>query len=230
MSDMIQWVRNELYKNSDDAYKSFHSSLIPNVFNILGVRVPKLREIAKKVAKNDYREFIENVNVQIYEEVMLWGMVIGYIKVSHEERKKELEKFVPNINNWAVCDCSCATYKFMKKFPEIWFPFVKSYLFSKQEYEVRFAIVCLLDFFISEEYIEQVLELLSQVCHEGYYAKMAAAWAISICYIKFPMKTEKLFENNVLDDFIYNKSIQKIRESYRVSKESKERLQKMRRK
>ncbi len=230
MPDIAQWVRNELYENSDNAYKSFHSSLVPGISNILGVRVPKLREIAKKVAKNDYREFIENVNMQIYEELMIWGMLLGYINLPYEERKKELDQFIPHINNWAICDCSCATYKFMRELPGVWFSFVKGYLASTGEYEVRFAVVCLLDFFVNEDYIDQVLELLLQVHHKEYYARMAVAWAISVCYIKFPEKTEKLFEENLLDDFIHNKSIQKIRESYRVPKESKERLQKMRRK
>ena len=189
-----------------------------------------MREIAKKAAKGNYREFIENVDIQLYEELMLWGMILGYAKLSIEERKQELEKFVPYINNWAICDCSCATYKFMRDFPEEWMPFIKAYLTSKQEYELRLAVVCLLDFFINETYIEQVLDVLVQVYHDGYYVKMAVAWAISVCYVKFPEKTEKILEENLLDDFTHNKSIQKIRESYRVTKENKERLQKMRRK
>ena len=230
MSDITQWIRNELYENSDEGYKDFHSSLVPGISNILGVRVPKLREIAKRAAKGDYREFIEHVDTQVYEELMLWGMILGYAKLSAEERKKELEKFIPHINNFAICDCSCATYKFMRDFPKEWMPFIQSYLCSTQEYEIRFAVVCLLDFFINETYIEQVLDLLLQVHHEGYYVKMAVAWAISVCYVKFPKKTESIFEENLLDDFTHNKSIQKIRESYRVPKESKERLQKMRRK
>ena len=118
----------------------------------------------------------------------------------------------------------------MRDFPEEWMPFIKIYLASKQEYELRFAVVCLLDFFVNETYIEQVLDVLVQVHHDGYYVKMAVAWAISVCYVKFPEKTEKILEENLLDDFTHNKSIQKIRESYRVTKENKERLQKMRRK
>ena len=176
MSDITQWIRNELYENSEEGYKDFHSSLVPGISNILGVRVPKLREIAKKAAKEDYREFINHVDTQE------------------------------------------------------WLPFLKSYLCSTQEYEIRFSVVCLLDFFINEVYIDEVLDLLLQVHHEGYYVKMAVAWAISVCYVKFPKKTERVFEENLLDDFTHNKSIQKIRESYRVPKESKERLQKMRRK
>ncbi len=108
-----------------------------------------------------------------------------------KKRKKELEKFIPYINNWAICDCSCATYKFMRDFPKEWLPFLKSYLCSTQEYEIRFAVVCLLDFFINEVYIDEVLDLLLQVHHEGYYVKMAVAWAISVCYVKFPEKNRK---------------------------------------
>ena len=73
MSDITQWIRNELYENSEEGYKDFHSSLVPGISNILGVRVPKLREIAKKAAKEDYREFINHVDTQVYEELMLWG-------------------------------------------------------------------------------------------------------------------------------------------------------------
>lgn len=221
MSDITQWIRNELYENSDEGYKDFHSSLVPGISNILGVRVPKLREIAKRAAKGDYREFIEHVDTQVYEELMLWGMILGYAKLSAEERKKELEKFIPHINNWAICDCSCATYKFMRDFPEEWMPFIKIYLASKQEYEIRFAVVCLLDFFINETYIEQVLDLLLQVHHEGYYVKMAVAWAISVCYVKFPKKTESIFEENLLDDFTHNKSIQKFESPIVYQKKAK---------
>lgn len=229
MSDITQWIRNELYENSEEGYKKFHSSLVPGISNILGVRVPKLREIAKRAAKGDYREFIEHVDTQVYEELMLWGMILGYAKLSAEERKKELEKFIPHINNWAICDCSCATYKFMRDFPKEWMPFIQSYLCSTQEYEIRFAVVCLLDFFINETYIEQVLDLLLQVHHEGYYVKMAVAWAISLCFVKFEEKTMNYLKNNKLDDFTYNKSLQKICESLRVDKDTKAIIKSMKR-
>ena len=166
----------------------------------------------------------------MYEELMVRGMMIGYARLSKEEQRRELEAFVPYINNWAICDCCCATYKFMKKGQEEWFAFLKVYADSVQEYEIRFALVSMLDFFINEEYIDQVLEILGKVRHEGgYYVKMAAAWAVSVCYVKFPEKTEVFLRKNLLDDFTHNKAIQKIRESYRVSKEEKERLKELRR-
>lgn len=228
-SSVTQWVREELKKNTDPDYREFHKSLVPGMGNFLGVRVPQLRRISKKAAREDYWRFAKEADTEMYEELMVRGMMIGYARLSKEEQRRELEAFVPYINNWAICDCCCATYKFMKKGQEEWFAFLIVYADSVQEYEIRFALVSMLDFFINEEYIDQVLEILGKVRHEGYYVKMAAAWAVSVCYVKFPEKTEVFLRKNLLDDFTHNKAIQKIRESYRVSKEEKERLKELRR-
>ncbi len=229
VSAVTRWVREELEKNADSTYREFHRSLVPGLDNFLGIRVPKLREISRKAAREDYWSFAREADRKIYEELMIRGMMIGYARLSKEEQRRELEEFVACIDNWAVCDCCCSTYKFMKKDQEEWFAFLKTYAVSGKEYEIRFALVAMLDYFINEEYIDQVLEILGQVRHEGYYVKMAAAWAVSICYVKFPEKTEGFLKKDLLDDFTHNKSIQKIRESYRVSKEDKERLKTLRR-
>ena len=117
----------------------------------------------------------------------------------------------------------------MKKDPEYWYSYLLKYANSSREYEIRFAVVAMLDHLVTEEYIGCVLEVLARVRHEGYYVKMAVAWAVSVCYVKFPEQTEELLVEQKLDDFTHNKSIQKIWESYRVSKEEKDRLQKLRR-
>lgn len=224
------WLRNELRTHIDETYKQFHSSLVPGLTEMMGVRIPVLRELAKKATKEDYYGFSEDFQSSVYEEVMIRGMMIGYAKFSIEEQQRELRKFVPLINNWAVCDSCCTTYKFMKKNQEEWFSFLEPYLNSSQEYEIRFAVVCLLDFFIQEAFIDRIFSYFSNIHHEGYYVKMAVAWAVSVCYVKFPEKTEEFLLKNTLDAFTHNKAIQKIRESYRVSREDKERLNKWKRK
>ena len=95
---------------------------------------------------------------------------------------------------------------------------------------MRFGIVSLLEHFINDTYIDDVLQILSDIRHDGYYVKMAAAWALSVCYIKYPGKTSALVTENRLDDFTHNKMIQKICESFRVSREQKEELKKLKRK
>ncbi|WP_297780928.1 DNA alkylation repair protein [Blautia sp.] len=229
-NQITAWLRGELQKHIDETYKQFHTSLVPGLTKMMGVRIPILRELAKKAAKEDYYGFIEDFQPEIYEEVMIRGMMIGYAKFSMEEQKRELKKFIPLINNWAVCDSCCTTYKFMKKNQEEWFSFLEPYLNSSQEYKIRFAVVCLLDFFVQEVFIDRILNCFSDIHHEGYYVKMAVAWAVSVCYVKFPEKTEEFLLKNTLDDFTHNKAIQKIRESYRISKEEKERLNQWKRK
>lgn len=222
-------IRNKLFSLADEEYQKFHSSLCPGTNNIIGIRVPVLRNVAKEIAKEDWKNYLRTAKSDYYEEIMLQGMVIGLAKMDLEERLDYIKSFVPKIDNWAVCDVTCAGLKFTKKnMSEVW-EFLKPYINSNKEFEIRFGVVMLLDFYITEEYIKQVLEILNSIHHDGYYVKMAVAWAISVCYIKFPKETMMLLQNNKLDIFTYNKALQKIIESYRVTKEDKEIIRKMRR-
>lgn len=222
---MKNQIREELFKLKDDKYKEFHSSLCPGVDTIIGVRVPVLRKYAKELSKGNWKENFNQIQNDYYEEIMLQGMIIGIAIKDVEELKTYLEDFVPKIDNWAVCDVCCAGLKLTQKnMKEMW-RFLQKYLKSDKEFEIRFGIVMLLDYYINEEYIEKLLQIFDATKNEGYYVKMAIAWAISICYIKFPEKTEKYLESCRLDTFTYKKSIQKIKESYRVSPEQKLRLE-----
>ena len=98
------------------------------------------------------------------------------------------------------------------------------YLYSKKEFEVRFGVVILLDYYINEKYIDTVLEILDAVQHDGYYAKMAVAWAVSMCYVKYPQKTFRFLKKTSLNSWTVNKSIQKITESLKVDSKSKQKI------
>ncbi len=224
-------VRKRLEEAADKKYLDFNSSLVPGeTAPMLGVRVPELRVIAKKIAGEDGEGYIRAVSDAqrkggaYHEELLLHGLVIGYLKCGVQRRQELLDSFVPVIDNWAVCDCSCMTYQFMKKDMEEWFAYLQKYIGSEREYELRFAVVCMLDHFITEDFIGRVLEILGKVRHEGYYAKMAVAWAVSVCFVKFPEETKVFLKDNEMDDFTQNKAIQKIRESCRVSRKDKEEL------
>lgn len=221
---MIDAIRNELQKWADPSYKEFHQKLVPGLTTMMGVRMPRLREIAKTAAKGDWKEIWDQLREECYEELMIKGMLIGYGKFSRREQTEYLKVFIPQINNWAICDCCCSTWKFMKKDQAYWLDFLYPYLFSNQEYQIRFGLVSLLAHFIGEEYLHLIFSLLDQIHHEGYYVKMAAAWLVSVCYIRYPSETWTYLEQDRLDTFTHNKGIQKIRESYRVSKEDKEHL------
>lgn len=223
-------VRKRIFELADEKYKEFHSGLCPNTNNIVGVRVPILRNYAKELAKGDFRKYLKSASNYYYEEIMLQGMVIGLAKMELKERIEYITKFVPKIDNWAVCDVFCAGLKFTNKNKEEVWKLLLKYLNSDKEFELRFMIVMMLDFYIEEEYIEKVIKILDTIKHEGYYVKMAISWAVSVAYIKYPDITMKYLKNNTLDNFTYNKALQKIIESYRVSDENKNMIRQMKRK
>ena len=222
-------IREKLFEMQDLKYKEFHSGLCPNTDNIIGVRTPKLREFSKEIAKGDIDIYLENAKDDYYEEILLQGMVIGLIKNDFEKVCYYLKNFIPKIYNWAVCDMTVAGLKITKKHMKEMLEFLKPYLKSKEEFELRFAIVMLLDFYITDDYIDMVLKEMDKIKHEGYYVKMAVAWTISVAFIKYPEKTMKLLKENKLDDFTYNKSLQKIIESYRIEEKTKEKIKSMKR-
>ncbi len=225
----MESIREKLFELQDKKYQEFHSKLCPNVNDIIGVRIPNLRKLAKQIAKESPQEYLKNAPIEYYEERMLQGLVIGYMKAELKERLEYLDKFVPIIDNWAVCDCCTSTYKFTIKYLEKMWEYIQKYLSSNREFELRFAIIMLMDYYLEEEYIDQVLAIYDSIHNEGYYVKMGVAWALSMAYVKFPEKTMKLLQNNHLDDFTYNKTLQKMRESYQVDSQMKEKLKRMKR-
>lgn len=222
-------LRDKLFELSDEKFKTFHSGLCPNTDNIIGVRLPLLRQLAKEIAKGDWRNFLSNSKEEYYEEILINGLVIAYAKCDVEERLNYIESFVPKIDNWAICDSFCNTLKFVNKNKEIMWEFIQPYLKSYNEFEIRFAVVIILNYYITEDYIDLVLKTLDNIKHDGYYVKMAVAWAISMCFVKFEEKTMAYLKDNSLDDFTYNKSLQKICESLRVDKNTKELIKSMKR-
>ncbi|WP_141500048.1 DNA alkylation repair protein [Paenibacillus luteus] len=227
---MEQSIKEQLLGMAETDFQKFTAALIPNIDNVLGVRLPLLRKLAKVIAKGDWRTYLANAENDYFEEVMLQGMVIGTVDAEIEEMLRHVAAFVPKINNWSVCDSFCIGLKFTINHKETVWEFLQPYLASDLEYEIRFGVVMLLDFYIEEPYIDWVLRLLDQTKRETYYVQMALAWALSICYIKLPGPTLAYLENNSLDDFTYNKALQKITESYRVDQAAKQMIRGMKRK
>lgn len=213
-------LRETLLAHQDLNYKAFHSRLVPNVApeKIIGVRLPVLRNIAKQA----FAENAENRR-ETYEEVMVWGFTLGMKKGTAEEHIADLTAFVPTIDNWAVCDSCCASFKFTKRYRDELLPFLKGYL-DGTEYAVRFAVVMLMQYYLTDEYIDEVLGVLAHLDRGEYYIQMAQAWAITEAFIKYRDKTLPLLQAQTLPPAVQNKAIQKCRDSFRVSKEDKKLL------
>lgn len=226
-------IRQKLLEMQDLKYKEFHSGLCPNVDDIIGVRVPVLRDFAKELLKHHSVEnLLEEIGDTYYEELQLQGMVIGLCKEKDFKVVAEyIRNFVPKINSWAVCDTFCAGLKITRKHPQEMWELIKPYFASEQEFEIRFAVVMLLDYYVDEEHLEVDLEILDQIKSEKYYVRMAVAWALSLCLVKFYDRTRKylLSEGCSLDLFTYNKALQKAVESYRLTSEQKDEMRRMKR-
>lgn len=227
---MNTWIKEQLSLQREPDFQKFTARLLPGVEHILGVRLPALRKMAKQLAKGDWQAYLQTACDDSYEEIMLQGMVLGYAKGNLQEKEPFLRAFLPKIDNWSVCDSACSTLKLAKTQPEEFWDFLSEYLHSPREYEVRFVLVQMLDYYVNEDYLARVLAAIDSVDLKFYYVQMAQAWAISICYREFPERTLPFLKENHLDDFTHNKALQKITESLKVPKDEKTYIRTLKRK
>lgn len=212
---------------ADPIYAEFASGGTPTEFPFLGVRLPDLRALAKEIMKaGNAEEFLAHPP-QSFEEVMTQGIIIA--SLPYEEMRGRVFQFVRGIDNWGVCDTFCNTAKSVKKHREEFLEGVIDPLLDGGEFEVRVGLVMLLCHYVSAEYLSVIFDRVMRVKdREEYYIKMAVAWLMAECFIKFPDETGAVLMAGALPKWTQNKTISKIRDSYRVPEEVKEGLVKFR--
>ena len=126
------------------------------------------------------------------------------------------------------CDSFCSSLKIAKIYKTEMWEFLQPCFTSGQEYEIRFGVVMLLMYYVEDGYLEESLNILSEIRHSAYYVKMAVAWALSVYYIRFPKEVMELLQTDTLDPETYRMTLQKIVESRKVSAEEKEMIRGMR--
>ena len=224
-------IQSQLIALSEESYRGFNKKLCPDAGReLLGIRIPKLRQLAKEILKRDWETFINDGEEQYHEEIILKGLVIGGAKLPLEEKLPLIRDFIPKIDSWSISDTFCPSLKIKPKDLAAVWEFILPYTGSDREYDVRFAVIMMLDYYITDDYAQKVIARLDTIRHDGYYAKMAVAWTLAELGIKYNAITmEYLRGENHLDKFTYNKALQKMRESYRIDQEQKEELKRMKR-
>ncbi len=223
-------VREFLVAHADAGYASFSSSLVPGALPMLGVRLPVLRALAREIAAGDWQTYLAEAAGDTFEEVMLQGLVTGMARMPFDEQMGRMAAYVCKITDWALCDSPTMSFKFVRRRrKEVW-TFLQPYLYSEGEFTRRFAIVLLLAHFITDDFIDRVLEACVSVSSQGYYVMMARAWLVAECFIKYPERTRSLLAGGALDDATQNKAIQKIVDSFRVPEGDKNWARALRRK
>lgn len=223
-------VRASLQTLAEPEYKQFSGSLLPNVSRerLMGVRLPAIRKLAKEISREDWRSYLKYESSEdSFEEIMLQGMIIGCGKMNSAEAIEWTKWFLPKIDNWSVCDSFCSGLKIAGKNKEVFWEYIQPLFFSEKEYEARFAAVMFLNYYIDPVYLKRGFACLDQMCSGAYYAKMAAAWAVSACFAAYPEETLVYLKKCNLDEETRKKSLQKILESKKTDEGIKIQIRKM---
>lgn len=229
-------ITQKLISLAEPKYAEFNRKLCPDTKKeILGIRLPKLRTLAKEIIKNyDYLKYLNEVlpcKDKYFEETMLQGFLVAYAKISMNEKFKYIKKFVPKIDSWAICDSFCATIKPKPNELQDLFEFILPFTKSKKEFEARFPVILMIDNFINEEYVDRVIPILDEIALDKYYVQMGVAWALAEVGAKFYDKAMAYLNGkNNLDKFTYNKTLQKMIESNKIDNDTKILLKSMKKK
>lgn len=249
---MRQDIRNKLSDMAESDYQKFSAGLIPGVENMLGIRLPELRKLAKQIAKSDWKTAIEEEDYY-FEERMLRGMVLSYASKNMDEMLPYIAAFIPLVDNWSICDSVFSGMDIFQKDRERTWEFIQPYLQSDKEFEIRVALIIMMQHLLKcdidgkkisrlrevtmenlsdtkEEkglYLDRVLSAADSVDTTKYYAAMADAWLIAEAFCCFPYHTYLFLKENHLDNITINKAIQKIVESRIPSDEVKDLLRSM---
>ena len=217
-------LQEKLLSLKDDKNALFVAKLIPNIDpkTILWTKIPVLRNLAKEFKNSPEKEkFLKIIPHKFFEENLLHVIFLESEK-DFDKAVLELEKFLPFIDNWSVCDTSSP--KIFKKYPNETLQKIKIWIKSEKVYTIRYAIWLLLSNFLDENFSTDLLELVAEVKNDDYYVQMMQAWFFATALAKQYDATISLLESKKLEPFVQNKAIQKARESQRISSETKKYL------
>ncbi len=213
-----------LFQLQDKGYRDFQSKLIPTipVETIIGVRIPTIRKLAKEYGKDlESVEFLKQLPHTYYDENILHALLVAEIK-DYEVCVKEVERFLPYVDNWAVCDIFSP--KVFRKNKDKLIDKIREWTASDHPYTCRFGMEMLMTHFLDEDFRVEYLEIPATVHSEEYYVNMMIAWFYATALAKQWDATIGYMEDQRLDTWTHNKTIQKARESYRITPEQKEYL------
>ena len=216
-------IRKLLMEQQDTKFRDFQSGLIPGEggMNMIGVRTPALRSLAKAlVKKDDIGDFLSDLPHEIFEENQLHAFIISEVK-DYDLCLEEVNRFLPYVNNWATCDQMNPKVFGKKGNREKLLSRIKIWLKSKETYEIRFGIRMLMCYFLDEDFDPKYLKMVSKIRSEEYYVNMMIAWYFATALAKQYEATLPLIEAKTLSPWVQNKTIQKAVESFRVSDERK---------
>lgn len=213
-------IKEFLLANQDIKYRDFTLPLLPNIDKntFIGVRLPIIKKYAKELDESSKKEFLNSLPHQYHEENILHAFILSNMK-DYDEFINKVNIFLPYVLNWSVCDTICN--KHLNKHKSQLIKEIYQWLKSDEVYRVRYAVKCLMNYYLDGDFKEEHLVKVEQVKLEDYYVKMMIAWYLATGLAKNYDPFVKVIEEKRFDSFTHNKAIQKAVESYRVSEEHK---------
>lgn len=221
MKKICKQIQDELFDNQDLRYRDFSSKLAPTIEKkyFIGVRVPQLRKIAKVYKSNvKIYDYLDSLPHKYVEENTLHGLLIGELK-DYDEVVEQLDKFLPYVDNWATCDIMSP--KIFKKNKALLKKDINRWMHSKEPYTIRFGIEMAMSHYLDEDFDKSLAAKISKIRSDEYYVNMMKAWYFATALSKQWDEIIPFVENKKLDVWSHNKTIQKARESYRISDKQK---------
>lgn len=224
---------------NEEKYRQGHIRIINALpgRRILGLHLPEMKQVAKELAKQPdastiihafEEEHAKDCFGLTYEETLIWGLTINALKCPLDERFQLLKTYIPVLDNWAVCDSFCCNAKWAIKVPSqtLW-EFLLPYFQSKQEFEVRFAIVMAMCYLLKGEWLTLVFQELEKInlpsihseylsLHTPYYVRMGIAWLLATSLAKYPEATRDFVNSSNLTEDVKRLYVRKARESFRT--------------
>ena len=216
----MEEIRKYLLSQKDQKYRDFTLPLIPNVDEktFIGVRLPIIKKYGKSLDNITKESFLNDLPHYYHEENILHAFILSDIK-DYDAFIKCVDKFLPYVSNWSTCDTICN--KYLNKYKERLIKEIYKWLESDELYRVRYAVKCLMNYYLGEDHKEEYIDKVAEIKLDDYYVHMMIAWYLATGLAKNYDSFIKAIEQKRFNKDIHNKAIQKAVESYRVSDEHK---------
>lgn len=217
-----QEINELLYAAADEEYKKFNARIVNSNYKMIGVRAPQIKELAKKIAR-DPGDFFDEPDNSSYESVLLYTLAVACLKAPIERKLDLLDKVLPLFDSWAHVDMGISAFKDLAKHRDLFLERY-AYLVNAPEFMRRTMVVFLMDFCLTPEYLSTVFDLYTKMQCDAYYVNMGIAWGLSVALVKFYEPTLEFLKTKPFNEFIMKKTVQKARESFRITAEQKAEL------
>ena len=202
-NDRIHYIKY-LESLTDLEYKKFNSSIVNTKLNIIGIRIPLLKGIAKEISKGNVEEYLKIIDKNYYESIMIYGLVLS--KCSEEYIDRYIMMFLDCIDNWAICDTFCSSLKIVnKKLGKYWIYFT-GLIDPAKEFQTRVSLIILMNYYLNDNYIDRVLNIVCNIKSDYYYINMGISWLLSVAIINYEDKVVSILESKCLSKFVQNKT------------------------